>query len=246
MRGRFIIGIFLQVVLLLGILGYRHYWVSTGEKIFLRTTPVDPRDLFRGDYVRLAYEISILDLEKLGTQDDFKSNEYIYLALEHDTDGTMKWSSIHKSRPSVPTFIRGRVKYRASEHRIWEITFRDETGGVHTLSSGVLTGVHQGSQSTLCVDGRGHVTQHFKDEEVSRKKECWSGRKMAGTVERIAERKTRPLHVDYGIESFFVQEGKGREIEAARNVRQLKVEVSLNRDGQAVIRSLRIDGRVIE
>lgn len=246
MRRKFIILVTLQVVILLGILGYRYYWVSTGEKIFLRTTPVDPRDLFRGDYVHLAYEISILDLEKLGTRYDFKPHEYIYLTLESDTDGTMKGTAIHKSMPSVPTFIRGRVKYRADEHKIWEITFRDETGGIHPLTSGVLSGVHQGSRVVFCVDARGNVTQHLKEEGASQQKKCWSGIKMTGIVEGITERKSRPLHVEYGIESFFVEEGKGREIEAARNRRQLKVEVSLGSGGKAIIKSLRMNGRVIE
>jgi hypothetical protein len=35
-----------------------HAWpIWTGETIYLRTRPVDPRDLFRGDYVVLAYDI---------------------------------------------------------------------------------------------------------------------------------------------------------------------------------------------
>ena len=32
--------------------------VSQGREIILTVTPVDPRDLLRGDYVRLGYEIS--------------------------------------------------------------------------------------------------------------------------------------------------------------------------------------------
>jgi hypothetical protein len=35
-----------------------HAWpIWTGETVYLRTRPVDPRDLFRGDYVVLAYDI---------------------------------------------------------------------------------------------------------------------------------------------------------------------------------------------
>jgi len=38
-----------------------HAWpVWTGETIYLRARPVDPRDLFRGDYVVLAYDIDRL------------------------------------------------------------------------------------------------------------------------------------------------------------------------------------------
>jgi len=29
-------------------IGYRHYWIETGEKIMLRVSPVDPRTCFAG------------------------------------------------------------------------------------------------------------------------------------------------------------------------------------------------------
>lgn len=61
-------------------------WVATtnarvmmfGEAVVLKTMPVDPLDPFRGEYVRLSYEVSRLDLnqvphapavEELGTDD---------------------------------------------------------------------------------------------------------------------------------------------------------------------------------
>jgi GDYXXLXY motif protein len=45
-----------------------HAWpVWTGETIYLRTRPVDPRDLFRGDYVVLAYDIDTVVLEDPST-----------------------------------------------------------------------------------------------------------------------------------------------------------------------------------
>ena len=65
MRGKFVLLILLQALILAGMIGYRYYWVETGEKIFLRVSPVDPRDLFRGDYVSLSYDISNLDLDQL-------------------------------------------------------------------------------------------------------------------------------------------------------------------------------------
>lgn len=36
--------------------------LNEGERIFLKTIPVDPRDPFRGDYVTLRYDISTLDV----------------------------------------------------------------------------------------------------------------------------------------------------------------------------------------
>jgi uncharacterized membrane-anchored protein len=38
------------------------------------------------------------------------------------------------------------------------------------------------------------------------------GRSIKGTVEEIKETKTRMLHVEYGNENYFAEEGKGREM----------------------------------
>ncbi len=48
----------LQVVVLLAMAVPREWALHFGPVIFLRTAPVDPRDVMRGDYVRLTYEIS--------------------------------------------------------------------------------------------------------------------------------------------------------------------------------------------
>ena len=59
MRKAFILAaIILQVMVLAYMAGEREYILKNGKLIHLRTAPVDPRDLFRGDYVRLNYEIS--------------------------------------------------------------------------------------------------------------------------------------------------------------------------------------------
>jgi len=50
--------------------------------------------------------------------------------------------------------------------------------------------------------------------------------------------------VEYGIESFFVQEGKGRDIESGRIGRDLKVEAVLRKDGKAMLKALWVDGKV--
>jgi uncharacterized membrane-anchored protein len=39
--------------------------LDSGERVTLATQPVDPRDLFRGDYVVLRYEISVIDLGEI-------------------------------------------------------------------------------------------------------------------------------------------------------------------------------------
>ncbi|MFA6177031.1 MAG: GDYXXLXY domain-containing protein, partial [Phycisphaerae bacterium] len=53
--------VILQVILLAYMAGQRENVLRTGKTIYLRTVPIDPRDLFRGDYVRLQYEISNIE-----------------------------------------------------------------------------------------------------------------------------------------------------------------------------------------
>lgn len=48
----------LQVVFLLGWAGYHEMIRSTAPTVRLKTLPVDPRDILRGDYMTLNYEIS--------------------------------------------------------------------------------------------------------------------------------------------------------------------------------------------
>ncbi|WP_135605118.1 GDYXXLXY domain-containing protein [Methanococcoides sp. NM1] len=55
--------------------------LSLGKDILLKTEPVDPRDVFRGDYVTLRYEISTIDLDKTSYDDDFLIGEPIYATL---------------------------------------------------------------------------------------------------------------------------------------------------------------------
>lgn len=78
-----------------------------GTPVILRTTPVDPRSLFRGNYVRLNYDISNID-EGM-TDDLFKHNEVGYVTLKEE-DGVFIATGLHKERPDSGVYIRGRIK----------------------------------------------------------------------------------------------------------------------------------------
>lgn len=51
--------------------------------------------------------------------------------------------------------------------------------------------------------------------------------------------------VTYGIESYFVPEGEGRELEHSRNAGRITVDVALGKDGTPAIKQLRLDGEPI-
>jgi uncharacterized membrane-anchored protein len=133
------------------------------QTILLRVVPVDPRDLMRGDYVTLSYDISRMSPAMVGgvTNGD-TSNRKVYVSLEPEPDGKhFKGSAASFTRPSAGPYIQG----------------------------------------TIAGGGR----------------------------------------IKFGIESYYVQEGKGHDYEKAVLERRLSAEVILGYDGLPNLRGLVID-----
>lgn len=155
-------------MIILGFIGFKEFTLRTGQEVLLKTQPVDPRDLFRGDYVVLTYQISNLDLDSLQSDfKDFKNNDYIYVSLDL-ADGYGIPAKISKNAPEEGLYIKGKVM------------------------------------------------------------NVWNGR----------------LVIFYGIESYFVPEGKGYEIERQRG--NLDVKISIDKFGNAVIKSLVVEGKELD
>lgn len=170
-----------------GFIAYKEYTLRTGTEVMLKTLPVDPRDLFRGDYVILNYEISTLDMGKIPAEDSyFTYNDRIYLALELK-DGYGVPKKIYRTPPENEFYIKGTVK---------DVLYEWET-----------------DESDLA------------------------------TEETIKE-----LRIHYGIESYFVPEGRGIEIEREQRAgsKGVDVKVIVDKYGNAIIKSLLIDGKEIE
>ena len=159
-RLSFIIIVLFQILILVGLMGFNEATLAFGKKVVLQTAPVDPRDIFRGDYVTLRYEISTLS-----------------------------------NMPGLQTVKEGEKAYVRLEQRgdIWEAT---EVSRVYRENWPVL---------------------------------------ISGEVTNIRDDRTI---MEYGIESYFVPEGKGREIERAEDI---KVRVSIDRSGKAIIENLILD-----
>lgn len=171
-----------------GFIAYKEYTLRTGTEVMLKTLPVDPRDLFRGDYVTLNYEISTLDMEKLPSEESyFYNDEPIYLALELK-NGYGVPKKIYTTPPEDGLYIKGKVK---------DVIYDWET------------------------DESSNMTEEATIKE---------------------------LRVDYGIESYFVPEGRGMEIEKAQRTGKTEVDakVIIDKYGNAVIKSLLMDGKEIE
>jgi len=86
-----------------------------GEQITLKVEPVDPHSLFQGDYVRLDYAISRLDLSKV--EHDFdpmlvRPQDRIYLALIQDGDTCApQFLTLDPSLVRDKIYLQGKVQY---------------------------------------------------------------------------------------------------------------------------------------
>jgi len=243
MRTKFILIVLLQVLVLLGIIGYREYWLATGDKIILKTLTADPRDLFRGDYVNLSYEITSIPLVSESQKPEFLPGQPIFVSLETGTDGVATLTSVSKDPPAEGRYIQGRVRNEYTD-TTRTIMLRDDSGTERELSSHTwLMGMKKGDAITVCLDERSSLLFSFKDD-AQYKPSC-SGKlqPVHGIVDEVTEHRTKKVYVEYGIESYFVEEGTGTRLEQGRAARgPLKVEVSLRKDGKGIISKLIPDG----
>jgi uncharacterized membrane-anchored protein len=171
-RTLLLVGIAIQLFVLVGMIGLRAATLMTGETVLLRIVPVDPRDLFRGDYVTLSYEFSRIPSQGIA---------------------------------GLPT----RQHDRYDHH--------DEQQGQTIYVSLVPE-----------EDGK-----HYRAERYSIDPPA-DGLYLRGTISGYDR-------IQYGIDSYYVEEGTGRKYEEAARHRQLSAEVAIAPDGKAVLRGLHID-----
>jgi uncharacterized membrane-anchored protein len=169
-----LLAIALQILVPAWMAGERELIVQTGHTLYLRTIPVDPRDPFRGDYVRLNYEISSLPRRLLTDlpldQRTVPRDTHVYTQLVLDPEGLARPTRISLAPPAQGTFLHG-----------WTAT-------------------------------------------------DW----YFGAAQRGG------LTIRYGIEKYFVEQGRGRLIEQRRDGRQsvrvpMEVRVAVSRGGTGVI-----------
>jgi uncharacterized membrane-anchored protein len=103
-----------QIAVLLVMIGILATPLLVGQTVMLRVVPVDPRDLFRGDYVTLSYEISrapqgIEGILPLELADRHASPRAVYVSLEPEADGRPYYrrGKVSTTRPTSGKYLRG-------------------------------------------------------------------------------------------------------------------------------------------
>jgi uncharacterized membrane-anchored protein len=96
----------------------RQSLLKNGREITLQVVPVDPRDLFRGDYVILGYTISPIkrsDLADASAFDTVTKGSTVYVTLQPTSDGSWKVAAVDQAYPSAPgegnAVLKGIVRY---------------------------------------------------------------------------------------------------------------------------------------
>jgi uncharacterized membrane-anchored protein len=105
-----ILAILAQVAVLAWVVIERETVSRTGTVVYLRTAPVDPRDVFRGDYVQLAYAINRIpeDLADAALREQGKrSTGLVYATLSVAADGIASVTALRSQPPAEGLYLRG-------------------------------------------------------------------------------------------------------------------------------------------
>ena len=87
--------------------------LKSGREITLPIVPVDPRDLFRGEYVRLGYAVGTVPVRLLEGPAP-RENEAFYVVLEKKPDGVWQSVKVASSMPQETSPDRIVLKARAA------------------------------------------------------------------------------------------------------------------------------------
>jgi uncharacterized membrane-anchored protein len=172
-----------------------HAWpLWTGQSALLPVTPVDPRDLFRGEYVRLGTPAT-----RLAVRPAIPPQGGVLPVEAADS----WWDDLQARGASMA----GRTMYV-------QLEARGPSGESLPVS---ISGMPLPGRMNL----RGRITDHRADDSS--------------------------LTIDYGLDSYFMQEGSARPVEnAMRERKRVQMEIAVAASGHARIRRLLIDGQPVD
>ncbi len=131
-----------------------------GQAILLDVEPVDPRDLFRGDFVILSYAISRLKTETIAGDDNFSKHETIYVSLRHGETGTWQAVAVNKTPPETTAddlvVARGKVA--------WVIDRKESGTGTVCDQGCAELAVNYGIESYFVPEGEGRKLEDMRNK----------------------------------------------------------------------------------
>jgi uncharacterized membrane-anchored protein len=106
------------VLILLGMTATPLYTLIKGDEILLQTVPVDPSDLFRGDYVALQYKAeeiprALVDKEVVSQMEAGEYDLTVYVLLEKK-DGIHTPVKVVLNKPKNGIYLKGKLEHLGS------------------------------------------------------------------------------------------------------------------------------------
>lgn len=196
-----------------------------GTPVLVKTAWVDPRDIFRGDYVQLGYDISSLS----GKDYTWRSESVVYIIPEMNSGIVVGVASLQPQRPSSGLYFRAHVN-RASvqqtavieymsgkskqtlTHAMYDDQFAswDWVSLTYRASDSTYPSISRiefsGNESDWVVLSPGETAvQKRRSSPDSTDSDV---REYTGRVVSIGDRIVT-LNLDYGVDRFFVKEWTG-------------------------------------
>ncbi len=78
--------------------------VLIGQDVVLQTKPIDPKDILRGDYVNLSFNISTFNHDK----NPINYKKTLYVVLEPDENNIAQIKRVQYEKPKDELFIKGK------------------------------------------------------------------------------------------------------------------------------------------
>lgn len=164
-----------QTIALASIVYGRAALLRDGREITAEVIPVDPRDLFRGDYVILGYKFGA---GQVPVPQGTNQGDKVYVTLKETTPG--QWEAVSASA-----------------------TYEQPVDTAQVVLKGIVDYVYQ------------------------------------------APGEQPKASIRYGIETYFVPEGTGRELEAKVRDKKISAVLAVGSSGDVAIKALVVDGQRI-
>lgn len=140
-----------MTLLLVGMVTKKQYTLNTGALIELKTQPIDPRSLFRGDYVRLSYAINRLEVAAYPVLKSMNNHDEVFVTL---TNKGALWEAVSVS-DTYP------------EHKPGDVVIRGEINQSARMrrAMGDLVPVRYGIENYFVAEDEGQVLEGLRNQQ---------------------------------------------------------------------------------
>lgn len=216
-----------QTLVLGSIVWSRQTLLATGREIVLPVVPVDPRDIFRGDYVVLGYDLSTVNVPAAsdGTaQSGLRDGDVVYVVATR-TPADPATAGLAATPPPVPEAQPPAAGTPPPAEAQTQTPAPPQTPSASVPQANAWRVARASSD---------------KPADVAPEDIVLKGRVVNVWHDAASHRSI--MRVRYGIETYFVPEGTGKILEEQVRDKKIEAIVRVDDGGTAAIKGLVIDG----